>query len=50
MKYDWGRTRIDFIKYAPPIFTYSQSMRWNLQQDEVIGNIFDNAELLESEE
>lgn len=50
MKYDWGRTRIDFIKYAPPIFTYSQSMRWNLQQDEVIGNIFDNPELLESEE
>ena len=50
LKYDWGGTRIDFIKYDPPIFTYSQSMRWNLQQDEVIGNIFDNAELLESEE
>ena len=49
LKYDWGGTRIDFIKYDPPIFTYSQSMRWNLQQDEVIGNIFDNAELLESE-
>ena len=50
LKYDWVRTRVDFIKYAPPIFTYSQSMRWNLQQDEVIGNIFDNPELLESEE
>ena len=50
MKYDWGGTRIDFIEYAPPIFTYSQSMRWDLQQDEVIGNIFDNPELLESEE
>lgn len=50
LKYDWGGTRIDFIKYDPPIFTYSQSMRWNLQQDEVIGNIFDNPELLESEE
>ena len=50
MKYDWGGTRIDFIKYDPPIFTYSQSMRWNLQQDEVIGNIFDNPDLLESEE
>ena len=49
LKYDWGGTRIDFIKYDPPIFTYSQSMRWNLQQDEVIGNIFDNPELLESE-
>lgn len=46
LKYDWGGTRIDFIKYDPPIFTYSQSMRWNLQQDEVIGNVFDNAELL----
>ena len=50
LKYDWGGTRIDFIKYDPPIFTYSQSMRWNLQQDEVIGNIFDNPGLLESEE
>ena len=50
LKYDWGGTRIDFIKYYPPIFTYSQSMRWNLQQDEVIGNIFDNPDLLESEE
>lgn len=49
LKYDWGGTRIDFIKYDPPIFTYSQSMRWNLQQDEVIGNIFDNPWLLESE-
>lgn len=50
VKYDWGGTRIDFIEYQPPIFTYSKSMRWNLQQDEVIGNIFDNPELLESEE
>ena len=50
VKYDCGETRIDFIKYQPPIFTYSKSIRWNLQQDEVIGNIFDNPELLESEE
>ena len=50
VKYDWGGTRIDFIEYQPPIFTYSKSMRWNLQQDEVIGNIFDNPDLLESEE
>ena len=49
LKFDWGGVRIDFIKYQPPIFTYSRSMRWNLQQDEVIGNIFDNPELLESE-
>ena len=44
LKCDCGGTRIDFIKYDPPIFTYSQSMRWALQQDEVIGNIFDNPE------
>lgn len=49
MKYQWDRTRIDFIKYQAPIFTYSKTMRWSLQQDEVIGNIFDNPELLERE-
>ena len=48
VKYDCGETRIDFIEYQPPIFTYSKSIRWNLQQDEVVGNIFDNPELLES--
>lgn len=47
LKYEWDRTRIDFIKYQAPIFTYSKTMRWSLQQDEVIGNIFDNPELLE---
>lgn len=47
LRYEWDRTRIDFIKYQAPIFTYSQAMRWSLQQDEVIGNIFDNPELLE---
>ena len=50
MKYQWDRTRIDFIKYQAPIFTYSKTMRWSLQQDEVIGNIFDNQELLEGGE
>ena len=50
MRYQWGgKIRIDVIKYEPPIFTYSKSMRWNLQQDEVIGNIFDNPEFLERE-
>lgn len=47
LKYEWDRTRIDFIKYQAPIFTYSKTMRWSLQQDEVIGNVFDNPELLE---
>lgn len=50
LKYEWDRTRIDFIKYQAPIFTYSKTMRWSLQQDEVIGNVFDNPELLEGGE
>ena len=48
LKYKWdGETRIDVIEYEAPIFTYSKSMRWSLHKDEVIGNIFDNPELLE---
>ena len=51
MKYQWdGKTKIDVVKYNPPMFTYSNAVRWNLGADEVIGNIFDNPELLESEE
>lgn len=47
-KYQWnGKTKIDVIKYDPPMFSYSGAMRWNLDCDEVIGNIFDNPELLE---
>ena len=50
-KYQWrGKTKIDVIKYDAPMFSYSRAMRWNLDQDEVIGNIFDNPELLESED
>mgnify|MGYP002711153993 CR=1 FL=1 len=50
LRYEWdGKTRIDIVKYQPPIFTYSNSMRWSLDQDEVIGNIFDNPELLQEE-
>ena len=50
MKYQWdGKTRIDVVKYEPPLFTYSKAVRWDLGADEVIGNIFDNPELLESE-
>lgn len=48
MKYEWdGKTRIEVIKYQAPIFTYDKSFRWSLHKDEVIGNIFDNADLLE---
>lgn len=50
LKYQWdGEERIDVIKYQPPIFTYSDSFRWSLNEDKVIGNIFDNPELLEQE-
>jgi uncharacterized phage protein (TIGR01671 family) len=42
-KYQWnGKTKIDVIKYDPPMFSYSGAMRWNLDCDEVIGNKFDN--------
>lgn len=48
MKYVWdGKECIDVIEYQEPIFTYSNSFRWSLYEDEVIGNIFDNPELLE---
>lgn len=47
-KYQWnGKTKIDVIKYDPPMFSYSGAMRWNLDCDEVIGNKFDTPELLE---
>ena len=47
MKYEWdGKTRIDVIKYQSPIFTYDKSFRWSLYKDEVIGNVFDNPELV----
>lgn len=51
MKYQWdGKTRIDVVEYDAPMFSYKNVIRWSLYQDEVIGNIFDNPELLESEE
>ena len=51
MKYQLdGKTRIYVVKYEPHMFSYKNVIRWSLYQDEVIGNIFDNPELLESEE
>lgn len=47
LKYELGGVRIDSVKISSPIF--SQTMRLNLQNYEIIGNIFDNPELLESE-
>ena len=48
LEYELGGVRIDSVKISSPIF--SQTMRLNLQNYEIIGNIFDNPELLESEE
>ena len=51
MKYQWdGKTKIDVVKYESPMFSYKNVIRWSLYQDEVIGNIFDNPELLEGGE
>ena len=51
MKYQLdGKTRIYVVKYEPPMFSYKNVIRCSLYQDEVIGNIFDNPELLESED
>lgn len=50
MTYQWdGKTRIDVVEYNAPMFSYKNTVRWSLYQDEVIGNIFDNPDLLESE-
>lgn len=47
LKYTFnGRQTIDYIAYRANMFTYSNSIRWNLEEDEVIGNIYDNPELL----
>ena len=47
MKYEWCRiSKVDVVKYAPPMFTYSKVARWDLGADEVVGNIFDNPELI----
>lgn len=44
-----GKETIDFIQYQGNMFTYHNAIRWNLQDDEIIGNIYDNPELLEKE-
>lgn len=47
LEYMWdGEKRIDVIEYQPPLFTYTRSIRLSLEQDIVIGNRFDDPELL----
>ena len=45
-----GKEMIDVVVFKPPMFSPSRSMRWSLDRDEVIGNIYDNPELLASME
>lgn len=42
-----GKIYIDVVEYSPPMFSPSNSCRWSMWKDEVIGNIYDNPELLE---
>lgn len=50
LKYIWNdEEKIDYIEYQQNMFTYHRSVRWNLEEDEVIGNIYDNPELLKGE-
>lgn len=50
IKFIWdGKENVDVVKYNAPIFTPSKSFRWSLYKDEVIGNIFDNRDLLKGE-
>lgn len=44
-----GKEKIDFVEYTWNMFTYHKAVKWDLQKDEVIGNIYENPELLEVE-
>lgn len=47
LKYNFdGKERIDYIEYKGNMFTYHNAIRWDLEKDEVIGNIYDNSDLL----
>ena len=47
IKFLWDKkTCIDVIKFSAPMFSPSNSVRWSLQKDEIIGNIHDNPELI----
>ena len=40
-------SKIDYIVFESGMFTVSNAIRWGFEYDEVIGNIYENPELLE---
>lgn len=51
IKFLWDKkTCIDVIKFSAPMFSPSNSVRWSLQKDEIIGNIHDNPELIHDQQ
>ena len=47
LQYEWsGKKNIDYIEYSGNMFTYSECIRFSLSDDEVIGNIHDNPDIL----
>lgn len=47
LKYNFdGKEMIDYIEYKGNMFTYHNAIRWSLNEDEVIGNIYENSDLL----
>lgn len=49
IKYTFGdEENIDYIDFGEGMFSPSNAIRWGLSNDEVIGNIYENKELLEN--
>ena len=47
IEFEWdGRVIRDVVVFKPPMFSPSNSVRWSMDRDRVIGNIHDNPELL----
>lgn len=50
LKYTWNdKEEVDVVEFLGNMFTYRNSIRWSLDEDEVVGNIFENPELMEED-